>query len=286
VVVVGNVVAGGAGKTPTVLGIVAHLQASGARPGIISRGYGGSHRGPTPVQEESGADLVGDEPLLMHRKSGVPVVVGRDRVAAARCLLALHPEVTHLVCDDGLQHYRLYRDLEVCVFDSRGVGNNKLLPAGLLRQPWPRDLLPTSGQSADRTLVLHTGPNTLPGFQAARSLAPIARNAAGKEILLDVLRQSARPLHALAGIAQPENFFGMLRALGLPLSSTESLPDHYDFDSYSNSKIGGKELICTEKDAAKLWRHRPDAWCVPLVQALPADFLAALDAKLRDIHTT
>ncbi|CAM8653932.1 LpxK Tetraacyldisaccharide-1-P 4'-kinase [Comamonadaceae bacterium] len=283
VIVVGNVIAGGAGKTPTVLGVVAHLLAQGHRPGIISRGYGGSHQEPTPVTQDSPAALVGDEPLLLHRKSGVPVVVGRDRVAAGRSLLDLYPGTTHVVCDDGLQHYRLRRDIEICVFDARGLGNGGLLPAGPLRQAWPRALVATAGQAESRTLTLHTGTNTLAGFLAQRSLATTAINAAGQTTALSSLQRSQRPLHAVAGIAQPENFFSMLRAQGLTLASTDALPDHYDFHSYSRNKYAGKVLICTEKDATKLWQHWPDAWSVPLIQTLPPDFLAALDTALQDM---
>jgi len=280
VIVVGNVIAGGAGKTPTVLGVVAHLRARGLRPGIVSRGYGGKHTAATEVQADSPPALVGDEPLLLLRASGVPVVVGRDRLQAGHLLLQAHPDITHIVCDDGMQHYRLFRDIEICVFDARGIGNGRLLPAGLLRQPWPRSAVAAAGQSRDRLLVIKTGPSSLPGHVATRALAPEARNGHGESLPLLALQHTGSPLHALAGIAQPENFFAMLRACGLQLQRTESLSDHYDFDSYSRNKDGRETLICTEKDATKLWAHRPDAWAVPLVQTLPSGFLVALDALL------
>lgn len=279
VIVVGNVVAGGAGKTPTVLGVVDHLRARGLRPGILSRGYGGQHTAATEVFADSQPSQVGDEPLLL-RTSGVPVVVGRDRIAAGQLLLQAHPDITHIVCDDGMQHYRLFRDLEVCVFDARGLGNGRLLPAGLLRQPWPREGVSAAGQVPERLLVLKTGASNLPGHLAERHLAPDARNGHGETRPLASLQATGAPLHALAGIAQPDNFFAMLRAAGLQLHSTRALPDHYDFDSYSRRSDGRETLICTEKDATKLWRHRPDAWAAPLVQTLPSGFLAALDALL------
>lgn len=280
VVVVGNVIAGGAGKTPTVLGIVQHLQAQGARPGIVSRGFGGQHQAPLEVSAASDARLVGDEPLLLQHASGVPVVVGRDRVAACHWLLERHPDLTHIVCDDGMQHYRLHRDVEVCVFDSRGLGNQRLLPAGMLRQHWPVADVAAAGQSPQQRLVLRTGPSALPGFSATRTLAPNAVNGHGERQPLSALAHIGRPLLALAGIAQPENFFAMLRAAGVPLERTLALPDHYDFDSYSRTEHGRYTLICTEKDATKLWRVEPEAWCVPLIQTLPPDFLTALDAAL------
>lgn len=280
VIVVGNVIAGGAGKTPTVLGVVAHLQSKGLRPAIISRGYGGSHQSPIEVEAQSSPREVGDEPLLLQRTSRVPVFVGRDRVATGKLLLQTYSGITHIVCDDGLQHYRLYRDLEICVFDSRGLGNGRLLPAGMLRQSWPRHPVSAAGQTSQRLLVLSTGESDLQGYLATRALSDFAVNGAGKTLTLNALRESKAPLHALAGIAQPENFFGMLRAKGLTLRSTEALPDHYDFDSYSRTSDMHEVLICTEKDAIKLWRHRPDAWAIPLLQTLPPSFLAALDETL------
>ncbi|CAM8663399.1 LpxK Tetraacyldisaccharide-1-P 4'-kinase [Comamonadaceae bacterium] len=285
VVVVGNVIAGGAGKTPTVLGVVSHLQSLGFKPAILSRGYGGSHQLPTVVAKTSAAQEVGDEPLLLRRSSGVPVVVGRDRVAAGKLLLKTHPGITHIVCDDGLQHYRLFRDLEICVFDSRGLGNGRLLPAGMLRQAWPRTPVTEAGQSIQQLLVLKTGPSDLNGHLATRALSESAVNGHGQTMALDALRQSGAPLHAIAGIAQPDNFFRMLQAKGLDLQTTEGLPDHYDFDSYSRASDEREVLICTEKDAAKLWRHRPDAWAVPLLQTLPPSFLEALDQALLPLHT-
>nr|WP_315471866.1 tetraacyldisaccharide 4'-kinase [uncultured Rhodoferax sp.] len=285
VIVVGNVIAGGAGKTPTVLGVVAHLQSLGFKPAILSRGYGGTHQSPTVVMDTSSAQDVGDEPLLLRRSSGVPVVVGRDRVAAGKLLLQTHTGITHIICDDGMQHYRLYRDVEICVFDSRGVGNGRLLPAGMLRQAWPRLPVSAAGQASQRLLVLKTGSSSLDGHQATRTLSKKAVNGNGQSMALDALRQADAPLHALAAIAQPENFFSMLRAEGLELQTTEALPDHYDFDSYSRASDKRKVLICTEKDATKLWQHRPDAWAVPLLQTLPSSFLAALDQALLPHHS-
>jgi tetraacyldisaccharide 4'-kinase len=285
VIVVGNVIAGGAGKTPTVLGVVAHLQSKGFRPGIISRGYGGNHTSPTVVLPESPASEVGDEPLLLQRSSGVPVVVGQDRIAAGELLLASYPDTTHILCDDGMQHYRLFRDLEICVFDTRGLGNKRLLPAGMLRQRWPRRAVAAAGQSAQHLLVLKTAPSDIPGPTASRSLATVMINGHGESLPLDTLQRANSPLHALAGIAQPENFFDMLRAAGIKLSSTEVLPDHHSFEDYERPDNPHRILICTEKDAVKLWRHRPDAWAIRLVQTLPASFLHALDNALLALET-
>lgn len=282
-VVVGNVVAGGAGKTPTVMSIVQHLQAQGLRVGVVSRGYGRRNSAVClEVRNDSHPEDAGDEPLLIHRNCQVPVYVGPTRFAAATALLARHPQTRIIICDDGLQHYALYRDVEVCVFDDRGCGNGWHLPAGPLREGWPRRAVARAGQQPDRLMVLHTGANpAFAGYTAQRSLAPFAVGRDGSRVPLDALRApGGKPLMALAGIAQPEAFFAMLRALGVPLAQTLALPDHYAFDSTSSIFLGGYRLVCTEKDAAKLWPLSPDALAVPLVFAPEAAFFAALDATL------
>ncbi|MDE2298822.1 MAG: tetraacyldisaccharide 4'-kinase, partial [Burkholderiales bacterium] len=144
VIVVGNLVAGGAGKTPTVIAIVAALRRHGYSPGVVSRGYGASIKGLLDVTRKLSAAECGDEPLLLHLRTGAPVVVGRNRVAAARHLLRQHPAVDVIVSDDGLQHLALARDVQVLVFDERGAGNRWLLPAGPLREPLPRSVPPRS----------------------------------------------------------------------------------------------------------------------------------------------
>lgn len=276
VVVVGNVVAGGSGKTPVVMALVEHLRSRGLTPGVVSRGYGRSLADCREVRADSRANEVGDEPLLVARRCEVPVFVAPNRAQAARALLAAYPATRVIVSDDGLQHYRLQRDIEICVFDERGCGNGWLLPAGPLREPWPRRV----------DLVLHAGaPAGIAGFEVRRRLAPLARRADGTQIELAAL--AGRPLAALAGIARPEAFFAMLRDQGLQLARTVALADHHDF---SRESIGedGCELICTEKDAVKLWRLRPQAWAVPLQLAIEPEFWAALDrlldAKLSSTH--
>ncbi|MCY7316827.1 MAG: tetraacyldisaccharide 4'-kinase, partial [Rubrivivax sp.] len=140
VLVVGNHVVGGAGKTPTVIALVQALQLAGRRPGVISRGHGRSTDAVRAVMPGDDAAAVGDEPLLIQRRCGVPVFVARRRIDAARALCAAHPEVDLIIADDGLQHRGLPRQAELRVFDERGVGNGHLLPAGPLREPLPRQL--------------------------------------------------------------------------------------------------------------------------------------------------
>ena len=279
VVVVGNVVAGGAGKTPTTLALVQHLRARGLQVGVVSRGYGRQDGGVREVQPDSLAHEVGDEPLLIAQRSGVPVWVGASRLQAAQALRQAHPEVQVLVCDDGLQHLALQRDLEICVMDERGAGNGWLLPAGPLREPWPRAV----------DLLLYTDGRTLPAagtetfsahtFSARRTLAAEAVNGHGERRAL--AQWAGQPVDAVAGLARPEAFFDMLRAQGgVQLAHTEALPDHADF-AHWRPPTTGHPLLCTEKDAVKLWRQHPQAWAVPLRLAPEAGFLAAIDAWLQ-----
>ncbi|QXL85191.1 tetraacyldisaccharide 4'-kinase [Comamonas sp. NLF-1-9] len=279
VVVVGNVVAGGAGKTPVVIALVQHLQARGWRPGIVSRGHGRRTRDCREVRATSAPAEVGDEPLLLARRTGVPVFVAARRADAGRALLAAHPDCNILVCDDGLQHLALARKLEICVFSETGVGNGWLLPAGPLREAWPRPV---------DALLYHGAPpvpaGSAPAFALRRTLAPCVVNAAGEQLPLQRLR--GQPLHALAGVAAPEAFFAMLRARGLTLERTESLPDHFAFDSWQRPSGKGLILICTEKDAVKLWRLHPEAWAAPLQVELDPAFFAWLDARLAPLSST
>jgi tetraacyldisaccharide 4'-kinase len=277
VVIVGNVIVGGSGKTPVVMALVEHLLARGLAPGVISRGYGRVLADCREVRPNSRASEVGDEPMLVAQRCEVPVFVAPSRAAAARALLAAYPETQVIISDDGLQHYRLRRDIEICMFDERGVGNGWMLPAGPLRESWPR--------SAD--LVLCTGaPAGIAGFEARRRLAPVARREDGTQIELASLR--GRSVKALAGIAKPDAFFSMLRAMGLQLGETVALRDHYDFGKEPVLAGRSELLVCTEKDALKLWRHRPQAWAVPLLLEIEPDFWVAfdrlLDAKLSSAH--
>lgn len=274
VIVVGNVVAGGGGKTPVVMELVRHLRNRGYVPGVVSRGYGRTTADCREVHKESRAEEAGDEPLLIARTTGVPVVVGARRADAAHLLLARHPEVDVLVCDDGLQHYALRRDIDICVFDEGGTGNGFLLPAGPLREPWPRPV----------DLVLHAGEGWRgPGFRLVRRLASHASRADGTRVALRDLREAQdRPggeLEAVAGIAAPQNFFAMLRAQGLHLRHARPLSDHAD-TAQLLAQRGSGTLLCTEKDATKLWPSFPDALAVPLQLHIAAEFWEAFDALL------
>ncbi|WP_210546687.1 tetraacyldisaccharide 4'-kinase [Rhodoferax sp. PAMC 29310] len=273
VIVVGNVIAGGSGKTPVVMALVRHLQSRGIRVGVISRGHGRIAQDCREVTPDSAVGDVGDEPALIQRTTLAPVFVAARRVEAALRLLASYPDTQVLVCDDGLQHLALHRDLEICVFDDRGVGNGFLLPAGPLRESWPRPV----------DWVLHTGTQpAFAGFTAQRTLSARAISEDGHTTELADLQGnvSQKPLLAVAAIAKPDDFFAMLRAQGLQFTQTLALPDHYSFDSWIRNDYEGYQVICTEKDATKLWQHQPDALAVPLVLTLQPELLCQLDARL------
>lgn len=252
--VVGNLVTGGAGKTPAVMAVVDLLRAQGWTPGVISRGHGRRDSEVRAVDRQSAAADVGDEPLLIHLRTGAPVVVGADRAAAAQALCAAQPAVDILVADDGLQHHRLHHDLALLVFDERGAGNGLLLPAGPLREPLPRQLRPHQA-----VLYNAAAPSTaLPGCTGARRLVgvqPLAEWWAGASLPADggwpALRLVAAgaPLLAAAGLARPEPFFRMLEAQGLVIDRLP-LADHAALDPLPWKP--GARVVVTEKDAVKL----------------------------------
>ncbi|WP_427912094.1 tetraacyldisaccharide 4'-kinase [Ramlibacter sp. MMS24-I3-19] len=269
VVVIGNVIAGGAGKTPVVMAIARHLLDRGIPCGVVSRGHG--RRGDDCLEVLPGSDpaQVGDEPLLIASQVGVPVVVAQRRPAAVHALLARHPEVRVVLSDDGLQHHALARDVEIVVFDDRGVGNGWLLPSGPLREPWPRP--------ADLVIRTECTPD-IGGFVIKRHLATEAARGDGARLTLRTL--AGQRCAAVAGIARPEAFFEMLRREGIALAATIALPDHHDYSAPLPPMPAGLPLLCTEKDAAKLWKSHPEAWAVPLSVEIEAGFFESLDALL------
>lgn len=281
VVVVGNLVVGGAGKTPVVLALIDALRRAGHRPGLVSRGHGREGDAPRLVTAETPAALAGDEPLLVVRRTAVPAAVGRDRVAAARLLVDRHPEVTVIVADDGLQHRRLARDVEVVVFDERGIGNGRCLPAGPLREP-------LTAVPPPRTVVLYNAPAATtpwPGVLLDRRLAGAValrawhRGEPARPETLHALRE--RPLLAAAGTARPTRFFEMLAAEGLQPAHMP-LPDHHRFDQLPWPP-DTPDVIVTEKDAVKLDPRAVGTtrvWVAPLDCVLPDDAVAAVLAAL------
>jgi tetraacyldisaccharide 4'-kinase len=243
VIVVGNLTVGGTGKTPLVLALAAALRSKGLHPGILSRGYGGASALRRAVVAGDDAERVGDEPLLLAERSGCPVWIGADRVASARALRAAHPECDVILCDDGLQHYRLRRDFEIAVEDERGLGNGWLLPAGPLREPADR--------SVDARVV--NGGEPAPGTFAMR-LAPAGLYRVGEEsVRLAPSELSGKRLHAVAGIGNPQRFFAALSGLDLAFTA-HSFPDHHSFRAADLEFPDCDLILMTEKDAVKCRR--------------------------------
>lgn len=281
VLVVGNVIAGGAGKTPLVIALVKHFQSRGVCVGVVSRGYGSALGGCREVHLTTPVSISGDEPALIKLATNAPIFIAKKRTTAVRHLLLNHPDTTLVICDDGLQHYALHRDIEIAVFDDRGLGNGWLMPAGPLREPWP------ARQHEGVDLVLHTGQTpAFAGFTSSRQLAPFAIAADGAKTPLTELR--AEPLIALAGIATPGAFFSMLRSQGLQLQRTVALPDHHDFQMWDKNSFAADCLnhtvLCTEKDAVKLFAQEipstQKVLAVPLEFMPETAFFAALDARV------
>jgi tetraacyldisaccharide 4'-kinase len=272
VIVVGNVVAGGGGKTPLTMAIVQRLTHQGHKVGVVSRGYGRSEDQILLVNAQSTADQVGDEPLLIFQKCQVPVAVGANRVAVAQQLMREHPHIGLIVCDDGLQHASLQRDIEICVMDSMGIGNGHLLPAGPLREPWPRTV----------DLLLHTQRRTLAeGFESTRQLSELAINGLGHSVELKALQHQA--VEVVCGIAKPQAFAQMLTDRGIPIAHFHALPDHANFSNWQATQPL-LTLLCTEKDAIKLWTTHPEAFAVPLQFEPEWAFWQAFDALVNARH--
>jgi tetraacyldisaccharide 4'-kinase len=255
VVIVGNITAGGTGKTPLVIWLASELSQRGLRPGVASRGYGAADSDVLQlVDEHSDPALVGDEPVIIARRTGASVVVGKDRVAVARKLAKLGVDV--VICDDGLQHYRLDRDVEVAVVDGgRRLGNRRLLPAGPLREPATR--------LSEMDVVVNNGGLTR-GAEIAMSLhgEVIINMKDGRQRAIESL--AGERWHAVAGIGNPERFFAMLERGGLRLVR-HPFPDHARFSQSDLEFADGEAVLMTEKDAVKCMSFAPDnCWYLPV----------------------
>jgi tetraacyldisaccharide 4'-kinase len=283
VVVVGNIFIGGTGKTPLTIWLVGQLRAAGLRPGVISRGHGGSGDAPREVTAASSALEVGDEPLLIAHRAACPVVVGRRRADAGRHLLERHPDVDVLVADDGLQHYALARDVEVVLFDARGVGNGFVLPAGPLREPPSRRRDFTVVNAAELTPALARAVGGRP--YAMRLVGEHAERLtdAGERVPLASL--AGKRILAAAGIGNPGRFFSMLRAQGLDVIDMP-LPDHHDFLDDPFRAVDADVILVTEKDAVKCRQleninNDPRMWVVPVEARIDAALAAQIVEKCR-----
>ena len=278
VVVVGNIALGGSGKTPVVQWLVASLRAAGWRPGVVSRGYGGQVRGVSRVSGHDTAARVGDEPLLLSRSCDCPVAIGVDRPAAAALLVEDGCDV--IISDDGLQHYRLGRDVEIIVVDARTLGNRLLLPAGPLREPLRR--LATAD-----LVIAHGGLD--PALRQACAGVPVAQMQLVGDVLLPLHGGAPRPLrdlrgcpvHAFAGIGRPERFFAQLAAAGLAVVP-HAFADHHRFVPADFAPSGAAPKILTAKDAVKCEAFAlANAWVLPVVADIEAGAAQLILEKLK-----
>lgn len=277
VIVVGNIFVGGTGKTPLVIWIIQLLQEQGWKPAVISRGYGSSAQQVRAVENNSHANEVGDEPLLIAKRTGVPVFIGRDRAAAGLALLQAHPNVNIIISDDGLQHYALGRNIEIQLSDSRGNGNGWLLPAGPLREPATRQsdfyVVNTTEESAGDAYVMQ--------------LVPVDAERLSDRSQRQSLRDFSfvQSVAAVAGIGHPERFFTTLRSHGINLTTTQALPDHFDYATNPFADIEASAILITEKDAVKCMQHNAIAndariWVVPVQAHVDASLAKHILEKL------
>lgn len=271
VVVVGNIVVGGAGKTPLVIALVEALRRRGFKPGVVSRGYGGEGHGPRLLDARPDPRRVGDEPALIRARTGVPVAVGADRPAAARLLLAHAVDV--VIADDGLQHLALARNVEICVVDgARRFGNGRLLPAGPLREPVSR--LRWVGHVVCNGYAPQAGevPMRLALGDAVALVDPALRRPLGMF--------GAQRVHAVAGIGNPARFFDALKLSGLEVVE-HPFADHHRYVASDLAFGDGAPVLMTEKDAVKCRAFaRPGWWAVPVNAELPDTFFDAVALRL------
>jgi tetraacyldisaccharide 4'-kinase len=270
VIVVGNVTVGGSGKTPLSIWIGEFLKGKGWSPAIISRGYGAKIDAPRAVTVASEPGDVGDEPIVLARRSGCPVWVGPDRVQVAQALRAAHPDVDVLVFDDGLQHYRLRRDIEIAVLDARGLGNGFMLPAGPLREPRLRlrtvDAVVAHGSAVTGYAMKLEG-EEVHRMTDARERQPLKAFA-------------GQPVHAAAGIGDPNRFFLHLGRAGVKVIP-HPFPDHHPFGERDLDFGDDLPVLLTEKDAVKLrGAARPNWWVLPVSAKVDPGFGAWLLRKL------
>lgn len=290
VVIVGNIHAGGTGKTPITAALVAALQTRGIAVGIISRGYGRSLKTPHVLTAHSTADQAGDEPLLLYHRTHAPTAVARYRIAAARALLAAHPSLQIIIADDGLQHYALARDLEICVFPAADTTRRDLdvLPNGGLREPIARlrdvnaivfsQAAPAIAPAAQQHFRL---PERIALFTSqVVATAPYRYAQPSEKLDIGSLKSHARCI-AIAAIARPQRFFDSLTTLGIPLAHTIALPDHAALDR--TALPAADYIFVTEKDAAKLppSPHAPsNIWVLPIDAQITPDLADWVLAEL------
>ena len=275
VVVVGNISIGGTGKTPLILWLAEFLTEQGYRPGIISRGYASRAKQPQSVSSATDPMLVGDEAVLLAQRLKCPIWVGEDRVAVARALLTSRPDCNVILSDDGLQHYRLGRDVEVAVVDGvRRFGNGFVLPAGPLREPKQRL------QCVDAVVV--NGGVVAENEYSMLLQGRIFRNVRDAEVAADADDFSDQNCHAVAGIGYPPRFFNHLRGLGLNLVE-HAFADHHAFTPQDLQFNDDAVILMTEKDAVKCRAFAlPNCWYLSVDAKLDTAFGEKILERLRE----
>lgn len=274
VIVVGNITVGGSGKTPTVIYLIELLRNQGFNPGVISRGYGAQFQGVKVVTVKDAATDVGDEPAMIVARTGVPMVVGAKRVETAKTLLAQFA-VDVIICDDGLQHYALGRDIELVVIDGkRGLGNRNLLPAGPLREgEWRLNQVDF--------VIVNGGPAVANQYEM--QLRPCAVLPVSPAVTAEF--DSTQPLVAMAGIGHPARFFETLTQQGYQVALFHSFDDHQAYDKQLLCDLAAsRPLIMTEKDAVKCRDFAQENWWYLAVDAkLSPQFDQQLLSRLRSV---
>lgn len=267
VIVVGNINLGGSGKTPLVIWLVRQLQAAGFQPGVISRGYGGSNKLPLAVSADSTPALTGDEPVLIAQHTQAPVWVGRHRVEAAQALLQANPHCDVLISDDGLQHYRLQREMEIAVVDAAFRPDRaRMLPAGPLRE--------SVGRLQEVDAVVVNGDNAMQNAHTMRLTGQMFYNLANPRFIAKPEDFKRKTIKAMAGIGNPERFFNHLRSIGLTFAGV-SFDDHHPFTAQDLAGLDCDVLIMTEKDAVKCKPYaQPHHWVLPVEAEISGDLLA------------
>lgn len=274
VMVIGNITVGGSGKTPLLIHLVKYLEKQNVRVGVISRGYGGKGPFPCYVDTQATAESVGDEPALIVQSTGVPMAVGPNRQQSIELLLSKH-NLDLIICDDGLQHWALNRQIEWIVLDNnRGLGNQKLLPEGYLREPVER--LKTG------TVIEHTAYPQSDLHMHLVPSQPYLLNRAGSQAFDPNL-----PFYAVVGIGFPQRFYQTLESLGIQQFQCHEFPDHHDYEIKDLQFEDNYPIITTEKDAVKimaLLKQNPefnrDIWVVPVEAILSPDCYATLQQQL------
>lgn len=267
VIVVGNINLGGSGKTPLVIWLVRQLQAAGFRPGVVSRGYGGSNKSPLAVSADSVPAVTGDEPMLIAQHTQAPVWVGHKRVEAAQALLQASPQCDVLISDDGLQHYRLRRDMEIAVVDAAlRLDRARMLPAGPLREP--------PGRLEEVDAIVVNGDSAMPGAHSMHLMGQMFYNLVNPQLTARPEDFKRKTVKAMAGIGNPERFFNHLRSIGLTFAGV-SFDDHHPFTGQDLAGLDCDALIMTEKDAVKCKPYaQPHHWVLPVEAEVSGDLLA------------